>query len=139
MERVHAKKNLYHDHMFHRNCGQGETFCRYFSSQNVLKTCWRHVNKTTFLRVIRLEDVLRTSERGFEDILNISWKRLCKTSWKRLEDEYTCLRKIWRRIYLSWSRSLEDVFTKANVCWVTTDFDKSIFFSFVLLEARRSE
>ena len=57
----------------------------------------------------------------------MSWRRFCKTSWRRLED-------VWpRRIYWSWSRRLEDVlktssededqrrlqdvFIKTNVCW----------------------
>ena len=32
-------ENLYYDHKFPRKCGQGESFCRYLSSQYVLKTC----------------------------------------------------------------------------------------------------
>ena len=64
--------------------------------------------------MIRLQNVLKmswrrickTSWRRFEDVLKMSWRGLenvLKTSWRRLEDLWT------RRIYWSWQRRLEYV------------------------------
>ena len=57
--------------------------------------------------MIRLEDFFKTSSRRLENVLktffNTSWRRLCKASWKRLEDVRP------RRIYWSWPRRFEDV------------------------------
>ena len=110
--------------------------------ENVLKrtvyldnTSWKRL-EDIFGR--RLEDVLRTSWRRFEEVLKTSWRRLedflkmilqdiLKTFWRRLED---VLKTSWRRItkmnilgliktssedvwvkqiYSSWSRRLEDI------------------------------
>ena len=67
-------------------------------------------------------------------ILKTSWRYLCKTSWRRLEDGLKTSWQAWRcyqnvlktssedvtlrRTYSSWSRRLQDVFIKTNVCWV---------------------
>ena len=88
--------------------------------------------------MIRLVNVLKTS---LQDALKMSWRRLqnfLKTSWRRLEN---VLKTSWRRMtktnilvltktssenlrlrltYSSWSRRLQDVFLKTNVCWVNT-------------------
>ena len=109
----------------------------------------------------RLENVLKTS---LQDALKMSWRhfcktccwgRLCKKSWrcledvlemssKRLEDvlktygqdEYigldqdvfkTSSEDVWlRRIYSSRSRRLEDVFIKTNIYWEVFEFSQKI-------------
>ena len=103
------------------------------SLQDVLKMSWR-----------RLEDFLETSWRRLENVLKTPWRRLedvLKTSWKRFEDvlktysqdEYIGLDQDvlktssedvrLRRTYSSWSRRLQDVFIKTNVCWAV-DFEQ---------------
>ena len=84
--------------------------------QEVLKKSWRSL-ADVFARHLEdvlarhLEDILKTSWRCLEDVfarrlegvLKTTWRRLGKTSWIRLED-------VWlTRIYLFWSRHLEDV------------------------------
>ena len=95
--------------------------------EDVLKTSWRRL-EDVYAR--RLEDVLKTSWRHLEDVWprqihwswlrrleDVFWRRkakayifaLIKTSWRRLEDI------LWRR--KTFSRRLQDVFIKTNVCW----------------------
>ena len=104
------------------------------SWQDVLKMSWKFLEDAFKMSWKRLEDVLKISWRRLENVLKTSWRRitktiilvLTKTFWRNLEDVY------WRRmtkanIYVliktSWKRLLktktEDIFIKANFCWVT--------------------
>ena len=96
-----------------------EIFARRF--EDVLKTSWRgfqNVLKTSWRCLAEvfarcLEDVLKTSWRCLEDILKMSWRLLEDIFVRRLED-------VWPRwIYWSWSRRPQDVFwrrmSKANI------------------------
>ena len=89
--------------------------------QEVLKKSWRSL-ADAFARHLEdvlarhLQDILKTSwrclehvfARRLEGVLKTTWRRLCKTSWIRLED-------VWlTRIYLFWSRHLEDVLKTAS-------------------------
>ena len=61
--------------------------------------------------MIHLENVLKIS---LQDVLKMSGRRFCKTSWRRLEGvlkmSWRRLEDVWpRRIYWSWPRRLEDV------------------------------
>ena len=95
--------------------------------EDVLKMSWRRFCKTSWRR---LEDVLKTSWRRLEDVLKTSWKRLEDVLKTYSQDEYIGLDQDvlktssedvrLRRTYSSWSRRLEDVFIKTNVCWVGT-------------------
>ena len=110
------------------------------SLQNILKTSWR-----------RLENVLKISWRCREDVfvrllkdvLKTSWRRLSKTSWTCFVDVLKTywswplrLEDVWlRRIYLCWSRRLEDVFKISSArrmfaekCW------KYYYLFFLLIE-----
>ena len=110
--------------------------------QDVLKTSSRHVLKTSSTRLQRNNFTSsKTSWRHFQDLSQDVLKAsFCKTSWRRLEN---VLKTSWRRIaktnilvltktssedvrlrrtYSSWSRHLEDVFIKTNVCWVDSNF-----------------
>ena len=88
-----------------------------------------------------LEDVLYTSLKSLGGVLAKSLKDVLKTSWRHLQNVlkmfWKCLKtllqdvlkmhseEVWlRQIYSSWSRRLEDVFIKANVCWVNSLFDE---------------
>ena len=88
----------------------------------------------------RLENVLKTSSRCLEDVFARRLEDVLKTYD---QDEYIGLDQdvlktssedlCVRWIYSSWSRRLEDVFIKTNVCWVTyqksdiSDTTKSFF------------
>ena len=82
------------------------------------------IHLETFLKTF-LQDALKVSSRCLEvgDVLKMSWRRFCKTSWRRLENvlktswqddlktSWRFLEDLWpRRIYWSWSRRHEDVF-----------------------------
>ena len=82
----------------------------------VLKTSWRC-----------LEDVLKTSWRYLEDVFARRLEDVLKTSWRRMtKTNILVLTKTssenlrLRLTYSSWSRRLQDVFLKTNVCWVNT-------------------
>ena len=73
-----------------------------------------------------LEDVLRTSSKGLEIVLKMSWRRLDNV-WKMCEDVFTrlleeVLKTSWRyledvwptRLYWYWSRCLEDIFKTSS-------------------------
>ena len=77
--------------------------------EDVLKTSWRHVSKTSLSSGVHLEDILKTSWRRLQDALSPPWRRLCKISWRRLDSktydwgEYIrldqdLLKTSWRRI-----------------------------------------
>ena len=115
--------------------------------EDIFKMSWRH-----------FEDVLKTPSRRLEDVLKTSWRRLegvLKTSWRLAygQDEYIDLDQdvlkissedVWlRRIYSSWSRRLEDVFIKTNVCWevnlkIGPLLSKISFTEYILMEMFRS-
>ena len=115
--------------------------------EDIFKMSWRH-----------FEDVLKTPSRRLEDVLKTSWRRLegvLKTSWRLAygQDEYIDLDRdvlkmssedVWlRRIYSSWSRRLEDVFIKTNVCWevnlkIGPLLSKISFTEYILMEMFRS-
>ena len=83
------------------------------SSQDLLKTSWRHLEDVWPRRIFccwprRLEDVLKTYS---EDLY---LKRILSPWSRRLEDVF------WRRRQNTSSKRLQDVFIKTNVCWVTT-------------------
>ena len=97
-----------------------------------MKTSWRCLCKTSW---IYLEDIFNTSWRRLKDVLKTSWRRLAKSSWRRLEHVLnTSWRRIaktnilvlprrlqdvlWRRRRKTFSRRLQDVFIRTNVCWV---------------------
>ena len=72
--------------------------------------------------MIRLEDVLKTFKR-LEDVLKMSWRPFCKTSWKRLENVLKTswedvLKTSWRRLgnvlKTSWRRA-----AKTNILVLT--------------------
>ena len=71
----------------------------------VLKTSWRCL-EDVFAR--RLEDVLKTYSQ--DEYIGLD-QDVLKTSSEDVR---------LRRTYSSWSRHLEDVFIKTNVCWVGT-------------------
>lgn len=121
---------MHHYHKLLRKRGQGESFCGYWSWQYVIKTFWKYAHKINISWVIHLEDMLQTSWKlrkkiilstaiHYEDVLQMSWKRIedvfarhleyvLKTLWRRFEG-------VWpRRIYFSWTRSLEDIFKKSS-------------------------
>ena len=100
---------------------------------NILKMSWRYLFKVPwrlFLRVPqdifprRLQDVFKTF---LKDDLKASWRRLEDVSlWRIYWSCSGCLQDVlktssedlWSRgICWSWSRRLQDVFTKTNVCW----------------------
>ena len=69
--------------------------------KNVLKTSWRHMTRTNILVL----DALKTSS----EYVRVRWTCL---SWsRRLEDV------LWRQRWKTFSRRLQDVFIKTNVCW----------------------
>ena len=95
-----------------------DIFARCF--EDVLKTSSRPLGKTSWrclenVFARHIEDVLKTSWNCLEDVF---WRGmtkanifvLIKTSWRNLEDVF------WRR--KASSRRHQDVFIKANVCWV---------------------
>ena len=68
--------------------------------------------------MIRLENVLNIS---LQDVLTMSWRRFCKTSWRHLEN---VLKTSWRRLEDVLKTFYEDVLQMRladvlNVCWVT--------------------
>ena len=85
---------------------EDEKLLRWRRLEDVLKTSWRHVLKTsstrlqrnnftsskTFWRRLedvlqrRFEDVLKTKNCYAEDVFKTSWKHVLKTSWGHLED-----------------------------------------------------
>ena len=104
--------------------------------EDVLKMSGRHFSRRfedvlkTFRR--RLEGVLKTFWRSLQIILETSWQDVLKRSWRHLvktygQAEYFGLDQdvlktfsedvTLRWTYLSWSRRLEGVFIKTNVCW----------------------
>ena len=84
-----------------------ETFWIYL--EDILKTCWQE----QFSLMIRLEKALKTSSKRLEDVLKMSWRQFCKTSWGRMTKT-----SILVLIKTSW-RSLEDFFwrrmSKGNI------------------------
>ena len=73
-----------------------------------LKPSWRYHCKTSWGCLGKM------SWRCLEDVLKTSWRRILVLTKTSSED----LRL--RRTYSSWSRRLQDVFLKTNVCWVNT-------------------
>lgn len=101
-------ENLFPDHGFFKKCGQVISFCRYSSSQCLLKTCWRgvilewHVLKMSWSL---LADVLKKSWRRFEGVLRTSWRWTCK--W--FQD---VLKMFWRQPFKTSRRPHENVFER---------------------------
>ena len=98
----------------------GKQFNLMIRLQNILKASLQDVLKMSSRRFCRLlEDALKTSWRRLEDVLarRIYWSRS-----RRLEDALkTSSEDEWLRwIYSPWSRCLQDVFIKTNVCWEVT-------------------
>ena len=76
---------------------------------------------------ISLQDVLKTSSKHLEDVLKTFLQDVLKTSGRRMtKANILVLTKTssedvrLRRTYSSWSRRLQNVFIKTNVCWVHT-------------------
>ena len=112
-----------------------DIFARRF--EDVLKTSWKRLNKASCKNVLQkcFQDIFKTSSRCLVDVLKTFLQDVLKTPWRRFEDVWprriylpwsrrlqdvlsTFSEDVWvMRIYLSWSRRLEDVFMKTNVCW----------------------
>ena len=98
--------------------------------QNLLKTSWRRLEGVLKMSWSRFQNILKTSLRCLEIVLKTSWKRLEDVLKTYDQDKYvgldedvlkTSSEDVWvRRKYSSWSRRLEDVFIKTNICWDTT-------------------
>ena len=101
--------------------------------QDVLKTSWHNVLKTSWRRMAKTNIFVltKTSWRRLEDIF---WRRkakvnifvLIKMSWRHFQDVF------WRQRQKASSRRLQDIFTKANVCWETTLPTKSSWWNELL-------
>ena len=79
----------------------------------VSKSFWKRVNKNSltwwwYVLKTSWRDLCKTSWRHLENVLKMSWRRMTKTIILVLIK--TSSEDVWvRRIYLSWSRHLEDV------------------------------
>ena len=90
--------------------------------------------------MIRLENVLKISLQNtwicLKEVLKISWRHFWKTSWRRPQN---LLKTPWqdilktssedvrlRRAYLSWSRRLEDVFSRRKAKAKHTHLDQNV-------------
>ena len=101
------------------------------SLQDALKMSWRHFCKTCcWGRLCKkswrcLEDVLEMSSKRLEDIL----KTYGQDEYIGLDQDVfkTSSEDVWlRRIYSSRSRRLEDVFIKTNIYWEVFEFSQKI-------------
>ena len=99
---------------------------------NVLKMFWPHFPKTSW----RL--FCKTSSRCLEDVLERHLENVLKTSWRCIirTNIFVLIKTFWRRLLKTktWdvsSRPLQDIFIKANVCWVVISL-KCYFFELTL-------
>ena len=90
-----------------------DIFARRF--EDVLKTSWKRLSKASCKNVLQkcFQDIFKTSSRCLVDVLKTFLQDVLKMSWRRFED-------VWpRRIYLPWSRRLQDVLsTFSEDAWV---------------------
>ena len=108
------------------------------SLQNILKTSWRRLQNVLKISWRCREDVF---VRLLKDVLKTSWRRLSKTSWTCFVDVLKTywswplrLEDVWlRRIYLCWSRRLEDVFKISSARRLFAEKSWKYYYLFFLL------
>ena len=92
----------------------------YSSSQSVLKTCWRIVNKTNFSWVIRLEDVVTRPIYLQRYVLKMSWTRLEDAFWRPITKAniFVLMKTYWRRLLKAKAKNVFKTSSPRRMfCW----------------------